>query len=115
MLARCAVSVSQAGYNTVVELLAAGARAVLVPFAAAGETEQTRRAELLAGRGLAQVVVEPELTPARLAEAIDRALAAPPPARGALDLGGAAAAAEAILRISMTKTVADAPAERYFQ
>lgn len=78
LLANCAVSVSQAGYNTVVDLLQARARAVLVPFAREGETEQTLRAETLAGHGLAHVVVEAELTGAALNSAIDAALAAPP-------------------------------------
>jgi predicted glycosyltransferase len=48
LLRACRVSVSQAGYNTVLDLLAARARAVLVPFAAERETEQLLRAELLA-------------------------------------------------------------------
>ena len=42
LLRNCRVSVSQAGYNTVLDLLRARARAVLVPFAAGRETEQTR-------------------------------------------------------------------------
>jgi predicted glycosyltransferase len=78
LLAACAVSVSQAGYNTVMEVLANRKPAVLVPFAAGAETEQTMRAAGLARRGLAEVVSEAELAPASLAAAIDRALAAPP-------------------------------------
>jgi len=88
-LANCLVSVSQAGYNTVMETLQAGARAVLVPFAAGKEAEQTIRAALLAERGLVHVVEENALAPATLAAAIDRALIAPRPAAHAIDLGGA--------------------------
>ncbi|HEY1260039.1 MAG TPA: glycosyltransferase, partial [Stellaceae bacterium] len=44
MLRHCRLSISQAGYNTVLDLLAARCPAVLVPFAAARETEQTLRA-----------------------------------------------------------------------
>jgi len=77
LLARCAVSVSQAGYNTVVDVLAAGARAVLVPFATKRETEQTLRAERLAQRGLARVLPEAALTPERLAAFVAEALAKP--------------------------------------
>ncbi|MGE3872875.1 MAG: glycosyltransferase family protein, partial [Parvibaculaceae bacterium] len=40
LLASAAVSVSQAGYNTVCDLLRARCRAVLIPFAEGGETEQ---------------------------------------------------------------------------
>jgi predicted glycosyltransferase len=96
-LRNCVLSVSQAGYNTVVETLQARARAVLVPFAAGGEVEQTARARLLEERGLVQVVDEAVLSPATLAAAIDRAAAAPRPAPGAVDLGGAQASA-ALLR-----------------
>jgi predicted glycosyltransferase len=88
-LRNCVVSVSQAGYNTVVETLQAGARSVLVPFAGGGELEQTLRATLLSGRGLVNMVAEEALSPATLAVAIDRAAAAPRPVAGAVDLGGA--------------------------
>jgi predicted glycosyltransferase len=79
LLARCAVSVSQAGYNTVVDVLAAGARPVLVPFATGRETEQTLRAERLAQKGLARVLPESALTPHRLAAFVAEALAMPRP------------------------------------
>jgi predicted glycosyltransferase len=79
LLARCAVSVSQAGYNTVVDVLAAGARPVLVPFATGRETEQTLRAERLARKGLARVLPESALTPDRLAAFVAEALAMPRP------------------------------------
>ncbi len=73
LLRRCRVSVSQAGYNTVMETLQAGARAVMVPFAGGSEREQTLRACVLAERGWIDMVPESTLTPASLAQAIDRA------------------------------------------
>ena len=93
-LRNCVLSVSQAGYNPVMETLQAGARAVLVPYAGGAESEQTSRARLLAGRGLVQVVEEDALSPAALAAAIDRAAAAPRPAPEAVDLNGAQRTAE---------------------
>jgi len=93
-LRNCVLSVSQAGYNTVLETLQAGARAVLVPFAGGGESEQTLRARLLAERGLVHVVEEDVLAPATLAAAIDRAAAGPRPAPGGIDLAGARRSAE---------------------
>jgi len=93
-LKNCVLSVSQAGYNTVLETLQAGAKAVLVPFAGGGESEQTLRARLLAERGLVHVVEEDVLTAATLAAAVDRAAAGPRPAPGAVDLGGARRSAE---------------------
>lgn len=93
-LRNCVLSVSQAGYNTTLETLQAGARAVLVPFAGGGESEQTLRARLLAERGLVHVVEEDVLSPATLAAAIDRAAAGPRPAPESIDLGGARRSAE---------------------
>lgn len=89
LLAGTRLSVSQAGYNTVGDILRAGCRAVLVPFAAGGETEQSARAVRLAALGLATVVPEVELSGSTLALAIDAALAGPLPARHGLALDGA--------------------------
>ena len=95
LLRCCHVSVSQAGYNTVMDVLAARARAVLVPFAAERETEQLLRAEALAARGVAEVVRESELSPAILAGAIERAADRDPVAL-TLDTGGATRSARLI-------------------
>lgn len=91
LLANCRISISQAGYNTVMDILAARARAVLIPFEGRGESEQTLRAERLNRRGMAQIVAEAELTPARVAAAIDDADAMPAPDVDGIDLGGVAA------------------------
>ena len=96
-LARARISVSQAGYNTVADILAAGCRAVLVPFAEGGETEQTRRATLMAERGLAVTLSERDLDPAALALAIEDALTLPTPA-GAPALDGAAVSRDVLRR-----------------
>jgi len=96
LLRRCRLSVSQAGYNTVMDILAAGARALVIPFAEAGESEQTARARLLAGRGLI-ALMEPPAEPGRLAQAVDIALERPRPAASGIDLGGAMASARHIL------------------
>ena len=89
LLAKSLLSVSQAGYNTVVEVLRLGKPMVLVPFETATETEQTIRARQLRDRGLAEVVWESELTPSGLARAIDQAASRPAAARPMVDLGGA--------------------------
>jgi predicted glycosyltransferase len=67
------VSISQAGYNTALDVATSGARAVLVPFAEEGQTEQAMRAERLAAHDLAIVVDERNLGPATLAKAVDEA------------------------------------------
>jgi predicted glycosyltransferase len=98
LLANCELSVSQAGYNTVMETLAAGARAVVVPFAGAAETEQTQRARCFEARGLLEMLEERALTPQTLAAAIERATAKPRPGPGRIALDGAARSAALIAK-----------------
>jgi predicted glycosyltransferase len=88
LLRRCRVSISQAGYNTVLDILAARATAVVVPFAAGRETEQRLRAHRLAAKGVLEMVDERDLSPDRLAAAVERAIAASPTAL-TVDIGGA--------------------------
>lgn len=69
MLTRCAAAVGQCGYNTAIDWLQAGVPGVFVPFAEAGEVEQTLRAASLQERyGFGQIA-EDELTPENLAAA----------------------------------------------
>lgn len=91
------LSISQAGYNTVGDLLVAGCRAILVPFTAGGETEQSVRAERLERLGLALALPEAGLTTDMLVEAVKTALSRPKPGKPDIDLGGAARTS-AILR-----------------
>ena len=93
LLARGDVSLSQAGYNTTLDILGARARAVVVPFAGHGETEQTRRAEHLAERNLLDVLPEARLTPDSLRGAIEARRAQPRPPVAGIDLDGAARSA----------------------
>jgi predicted glycosyltransferase len=94
LLQSCLLSVSQGGYNTVMELIAARCPAVIVPFADGGESEQNLRGRLLAERGILQLVDPADLSPATLAAAIDRAGV---PADLPLDLAGAARTATLLL------------------
>ncbi len=75
LLRRRRVSISQAGYNTVMETLQSGAHSVMVPFAGGSESEQSVRARLLAARGWIDLLEEPDLTPEALAHTVDRAAA----------------------------------------
>ena len=70
LLRRAAVSVSQAGYNTAVDLFASGAPAILVPFADGGQREQAMRAERMADVLGAVVLAEDSLTPEALLAAV---------------------------------------------
>jgi len=74
MLTRCAAAVGQCGYNTAIDWLQTGVPGVFVPFAEAGEVEQTLRAASLQQRYGFGVVSEDDLTPETLAEATQAAL-----------------------------------------
>jgi predicted glycosyltransferase len=91
-LSQAAVSVSQCGYNTALEVIRAKVPALVVPYATAEEDEQRRRAGRLAALGALRVLDPLDLTPAALAAAVRETLDfQPTPAR--LDLNGAPATA----------------------
>ena len=87
-LSGAAVSISQAGYNTCLDVLRAKVPSILVPFAKEDEDEQRRRALRLQDLGAVKVMDQKNLTAAQLAAEIRRLmnskLATP-----ALDLNGA--------------------------
>jgi predicted glycosyltransferase len=96
LLANCALSISQGGYNTVMDVLAAGCRAVICPYAGGHETEQTLRARLLAAKGALHLVPEDALSPETLARAVEAALDGPGASAAGLDFGGAEASLRAL-------------------
>ncbi|HEX5613204.1 MAG TPA: glycosyltransferase [Burkholderiales bacterium] len=98
LLQNCAVSVSQAGYNTLMEILDCGARSVVVPFSTGKETEQAMRAGALAALGRVHVLEEARLSGEALAAAIDRAVQGAKPVPAQFDLDGARNSAEWLAR-----------------
>ena len=98
LLAGCALSISQAGYNTVLDLLQAGRPALLVPFDAGNETEQALRAAALARAGLARIATAAE-GPQALAAALEAALAQGAPPTAKVDLDGAEGTVAAITHL----------------
>ena len=97
LLANCALSISQGGYNTLLEVLASGARALCLPFAEGRESEQILRCRLLAERGLLQLVEQGVPSPGELAMAVDRTLASPRHEGHMLAMDGAARSAALLL------------------
>ena len=73
----CALSISQAGCNTTLEVLASGAPSVMVPFAGGRESEQTLRTDLLAQRAGWNICRSRSSRPSGWLKAVDRALARP--------------------------------------
>ncbi|MEE2687971.1 MAG: glycosyltransferase [Pseudomonadota bacterium] len=90
LLTNCRVSISQAGYNTVADLILAETPAVLVPFDTNGEDEQPRRAAKLAERGYAVSLPSQTLTSETLAAAVDEASRLKRAKAGSIRLDGAA-------------------------
>jgi len=98
LLQRCRVSISQAGYNTVIETLQSGVRSVMVPFAGGSESEQSLRARLLAARGWIDLLEESDLTPEALAHMVDHAVARGPSVAAATRFDGADTSASLVQR-----------------
>lgn len=96
------VSVSQCGYNTALDLLRTRVPALVVPFAAPGEDEQTRRAALLERRGAVRVLAESSLDPVALGEAVSVLLGTTPALPG-LQLDGAARSCAILTELAATR------------
>jgi predicted glycosyltransferase len=78
LLRRAEVSVSMAGYNTMMDVLLSGVRALVYPVTANGDQEQIVRAESLAKAGVIDVIRTEELAPEELARTLERVLSKTP-------------------------------------
>lgn len=67
---KACVSVSRCGYNTALDLIATGVRALVIPFVETEEDEQTYRARKMEALGLVRVLEESSLTPETLASEV---------------------------------------------
>jgi len=90
------LSVSMAGYNTCMDILATGVPALVWPFAQ--NREQGLRARVLAARGALWVLDREELLPGRLATRLAAAQTLRPLTAG-IDLNGARGTVDALLRL----------------
>ncbi len=100
LLSGAALSISQAGYNTATEAVKAGCRQLLLPFAEHGEREQLLRAQAFAGVGLATYLPPSEQSSMNIAQAVDRTVAAPPPAPTAISVDGVRNTVDAVLALA---------------
>ena len=74
MLHNAAASVSMCGYNTALDVLQTRVPAVFVPFDAGGEVEQSLRAKALANQAGIEVLIDLDLTPDTLLQAVKMVL-----------------------------------------
>ena len=73
LVKRARLTISQAGYNTITDILNSDTPAVVIPYAEANEVEQTLRAKALEKCGRLVALCETELSASALAQAISRA------------------------------------------
>jgi predicted glycosyltransferase len=104
LLANCALSISQGGYNTVMDVLAAGARAVIAPYAGGKETEQTLRARLLSRNNSLQVVWEDDLSAESLKVAVNAAASHAKPTSNGIATDGANRSAAFLTNLLINKS-----------
>jgi UDP-N-acetylglucosamine--N-acetylmuramyl-(pentapeptide) pyrophosphoryl-undecaprenol N-acetylglucosamine transferase len=98
-IAAADVVVCRAGAMTVGELAAAGRAAIFIPFAAATNNHQELNARVVEKAGGGVVITESELTPERLAAAINDVVSDPAKARRMGEAAHALATPEATKRI----------------
>jgi predicted glycosyltransferase len=84
-LASATAAVSQAGYNTTLEIVRAGVPALVVPYATPEEDEQLRRARRFAGLGALRVLEPPGVCPPGTYPQGDRPPGDPPDAETLAD------------------------------
>lgn len=93
LLRQADLSISMAGYNTCMDILSVGVRAIMYPFVGNNNLEQTIRAMKLETLGRVKVIQSDLLEPRHLAKTIYESLQTPVPAIS-LDLNGAEKSAE---------------------
>jgi len=105
LLRSAQLSVSQAGYNTVSDILKAGCRCLLVPYSSSGETEQLDRATRLNDMELATTIHADNLTADILASSVRALLrlAAPAQMGSSLNTEGSIETARILLELITEK------------
>jgi len=89
LLSRSRLSISQAGYNTTMDVIQAGVPALLIPFAEPGETEQTLRANKLSRLNSHISCLHLPLNTDDIAHSIDAIIDIPVATESVLDTEGA--------------------------
>jgi predicted glycosyltransferase len=95
-----AVSLSQCGYNTALDIVRAGVPALVVPYGAEREDEQRNRAQRLEALGAMRCLLDSQMTPATLAAELSATQQFQPRAN-VLQLDGANATADLLYGLAM--------------
>jgi predicted glycosyltransferase len=100
MLNHAAALVGMCGYNTAMDVLQTGIPAVLVPFDAGKEVEQTLRAQSLGSLDGISVLPDAGMTPDRLLAALDQVTRAPARPSDLMQFDGAAQSVEIAVELA---------------
>jgi predicted glycosyltransferase len=98
LLKNCHLSISQGGYNTIMEVLMTRSNSISVPYGGGNETEQTVRTKILENRGLIRQISEKKLTVEGLRDAIEVAVAMPCVHKNSVDMDGALKTSEYVAK-----------------
>lgn len=102
---RADLSISMAGYNTTMNVLTSGVRAMVLPFTGNDDQEQSLRADRLEALGIVRVIRPCDLEPQRFAQQVLASLQQPPAARS-FDFQGVAKTAAHIKDLAYPKVKA---------
>lgn len=100
LMQQAVLSISMAGYNTCMNVLKTGTRALVLPFTGHKNDEQTIRAKKLETRGQLTVLEPEDLTPDRLAAKIAASLTMPHPGQHSINTDGGTHTAATIERLA---------------
>ena len=100
LMQQAALSLSMAGYNTCMNVLKTGTKALVLPFTGHKNDEQTIRAKKLEQRGLLTVLEPNDLVPDRLAAIIESSLSKPKAHQHSINTDGGRQTAFAIERLA---------------
>ena len=100
LLSRSMLSISQAGYNTVMDIISTDIPAVLIPFADGAESEQRLRAQRLAELGYIVCVDSLSFNIKELSKAISKTLEYPTKPNLSLNMGGSLNSANFLRELS---------------
>lgn len=98
LLQNCTLSISQGGYNTLMDIVRARCPAVIVPFGKGTEDEQNRRTKMLNDQNYVTMLKETELSPDAMVSSIEHAMSQTLPNQIPFSLDGAKKTAELVLK-----------------
>jgi predicted glycosyltransferase len=103
LLSKAVLSISQAGYNTVLDIISAGTPGIVVPFSDGGEIEQSIRADLFQQAKLLFHLPDQELSARKLAKMVSKVLGLPYRPRQFPNMNGTAGTVDTIRTLHRKK------------